>query len=227
MPVWTSRLATAHPATIERRFGPMLRAFLRFGVLVLALVIPSRALAVPIVINFDALGELDSVTTQFPGVTFSNATVLTAGSTLNELETPPHSGANAIFDDGGPMSLVFGSPFYSFGGYFSYSAPLTISAFDSTNALLGSVSSLFSNNFLVSGDAGSSPNEFLQLSFATPIASLTIAGDPAGGSLVLDDVTLDSAAPTPAPVPEPSTLSLLGLGVVMLARKARSSLRGR
>jgi hypothetical protein len=171
------------------------------------LLLPGKATAGPITINFDGLAEFDSVINQFSGLTFSNATVLTAGSSLNEFEFPPHSGANAIFDDGGAMSIIFSTTAFSFGGFFTYLSPLTLTAFDTSNRVLGSVSSKYSTNLALSGDAGSSPNELLQFMSSIAIGSVTISGGPAGGSFVLDDVTYDTAQ-----VPEPGTLVLLATG---------------
>jgi hypothetical protein len=173
-------------------------------------------MAAPIVLDFDSLAEFDSVTTQFPGVTFTDATVLTAGSSLNEIEFPPHSGSNVVVDDGGPISIAFSDPIGAFGGYFTYAAPLTLSAFDADNNLITSILSSYVANLAESGDVGSVPNEFLQVAaLSSGIASVTIAGDPLGGSFVLDDATL-TALEEPAPVPEPSTVILVLTGCVAL-----------
>ena len=48
-------------------------------------------LAQATVIDFESLTDSNSVTTQFAGVTFQNALVLTAGLSLNESEFPPQS----------------------------------------------------------------------------------------------------------------------------------------
>lgn len=196
----------------------MLRSVCRVGMLVAALgVVPSGALAAPIVINFDSLSELDSVTNQFVGLTVSNATVLTAGSSLNELEFPPRSGSNVIFDDGGPLSILFSDPIYTFAGFFTYLSPLSVSAFDSAGHLLGTASSAFASNLAFSGDPGSTTNELLELSSFAAISRILIAGDAAGGSFVLDDLTFDRAKP----VPEPTSLLLLVVGVAaaLVARR--------
>ena len=196
---------------------------LRLIVLIAALIaIPSHLFAGPITIDFESLSEFDAVTTQFAGLTFANATALTAGSGLNEIEFPPHSGANVVFDDSGPMLISFAAPIASFGGFFTYLAPLTLTAFDSSHNLLGSVSSGFLSNLSVSGNVGSSPNEFLQLAFASGIGFLNISGDLGGGSFVMDDLTFDGTS-TPAPVPEPSTFSLMALGAAVLVRKVRAA----
>ena len=43
-------------------------------------------------IDFEGLADSDTVTTRFPGLTFTNATVLTAEISLNEFEFPPQLG---------------------------------------------------------------------------------------------------------------------------------------
>jgi hypothetical protein len=179
---------------------------------------PSRAAAAPITINFEALAEFDPVGATFPGLTFLNATVLTAGASLNELELPPHSGSNVVFDDGGPMSINFATPVFSFGGFFTYLTPLTLTAFDTNNNVLGSVTSLFASNSGLSGDADSSPNELLEFISISGIGSVLMASELTGGSFVLDDARYNTA---PSPVPEPGTLSLflLGGGVALLRRR--------
>jgi hypothetical protein len=201
----------------------MLRFLPPFAALVLMLVLPVPARADIIVVNFDAFAEFDAVAGQLPGMSFSNATVLTAGSSLNELEFPPHSGGNVIFDDGGFMSIAFDAPIVSFGGHFTYLGPLTLTAYDAAHNVLGQVGSLFNSNLLLSGDAGSVANEFIQFTSALGIASVTIAGDPFGGSFVMDDLTFDDGR-TSESVPEPTTLALFGvaLGVGAVRRKWRS-----
>ena len=177
--------------------------------------------AAPFVIDFDALGDGEAVTDQFAGVTFSNTTAATAGVSLNEIEHPPHSGANAAFDDNGPVTISFASTVSSVGGYFTYSSSLTLEAFDSALNSLGTVTSAYPDNRALSGEIGSVPNEFLQLSSITGIAMLTITGDAAGFSFTFDDLTFDSdQGPTPV-VPEPGTLLLVltGSGLASLVRR--------
>ncbi len=170
----------------------------------------------PIVIDFEGLNDGDSVTTQYAGVTFSNAAVLTAGITLNELEFPPHSGSNVVFDSGGPMTIDFADPILSFGGYFTYAEALSLDAFDAGSNLVASASSAFGSNMALSGDPGSSPDEFLDVTFATGISSVTITGDPAGGSFVLDDATITPIG-GPESVPEPVTSVPLAIAAIALA----------
>ena len=177
--------------------------------LVIAVFLANPLLAAPLVIDFESFAEGDSITTQVPGVVITNATVLMAGSLLNEFEAPPHSGQNVAFDDGGPLSFVFATPVLSFGAFLTYFEPVTLEAFDSSDNLLGFVSSAFFSNAALSGDLGSAPNEFLQFAFPSGISSVRISGNPDGGSFVLDDATIELQA-----IPEPATLSLLALGGV-------------
>jgi hypothetical protein len=186
---------------------------LRFVILSLALLaFPQLLQAGTITINFEGLNSLEPVSSQFPGLTFSNATILTAGLSLDEFEFPPHSGVNVVFDDGGSISINFAVPVTSFGGYFTYATPVTLSAWDVFNNPLTPATSLSSSNLLLSGDPGSSPNEFLGVSFSGGISQVTITGDPAGGSFTLDDVTLTTGSTM---IPEPSTLVLVLLGGIL------------
>ena len=182
-------------------------------------------LAASVVFNFDALADAEVVTAQFPGLTFTNARALTAGVSLNAAQFPPRSGANVVFDNGGPMVIDFGVGLASVGGYFSYAHTVTLVAFDSGHNVLGSVTSAFGSNLADSGDVGSSPNELL--SFAVNggnplIASVTITGDAGGGSFTLDDLTVDTGG---IAVPEPASLLLTGgaLAGLVIGRRRRGA----
>jgi hypothetical protein len=177
------------------------------------LLLPQFLSAGTVVLDFEGLTDGTFITTQYLGVTFSNAQILTASISLDEFEFPPRSGVNVVGDTGGPMSISFGLPVFSFGGYFTYAQRLTLAGFDASSHQVAAVASAFSNNEALSGDPGSSPNEFLQVGFAGGISQVTITGDLAGGSFALDDATYTSAVST---VPEPVTSSLLGVGLLLL-----------
>jgi hypothetical protein len=191
---------------------------IRVGVFVL-LALPTQLLASPITIDFENVADGESITTQYAGVTFSNAIGLTAGVSLNELEFPPHSGTTVAGDSGGPMRIDFAQPVNDIGGYFTYAAPLVLQAFDASGTVLGSLSSLFSSNLALSGDPGSSPNDFLQLAVSN-VSYVTFAGLSSGGSFALDDVTYTPGGLSP--VPEPGTLLLVLTGGLGLIRSRRS-----
>jgi hypothetical protein len=200
--------------------GVGMRIGMRFVLAVIVAFYGSVRPASAVTITFETLSDLEAVTNQFADVTFANATVLTAGISVNDDDFPPHSGGKVVFDNGGPISLTFATPIASFGGYFTYAVPLTIEAFSPANVSLGTVTSAFAANFASSGMG--TPNEFLQLAFASGIGSVTITGDTFGGSFVLDDVTLTplqtGPGPDPAPVPEPATLLLTLSGIAALPR---------
>jgi hypothetical protein len=144
------------------------------------------------VIDFEGLADSTPLTNQYIGldVEFSGATIYTAGVSLNEFEFPPYSGSNVAVDESGPITINFSTPVVSVGGYFTYLSPVTITAYDASNTVVGTATSAFSSNLALSGDPGSSPNEFLQVSFTGGISKITIAGDPAGSSFALDDLTV-------------------------------------
>ncbi|MBM4340430.1 MAG: PEP-CTERM sorting domain-containing protein [Deltaproteobacteria bacterium] len=169
------------------------------------------------IIDFESLSDSEVVTNQFSGfgVTFSNATALTSGISLNEFEFPPYSGDNVVYDDGGEMIISFTIPVLDAGGYFTYMVPLTLFFFDALDNPLGTVNSAFTSNMGISGDAGSLPNEFLNFTSASGISKMVVAGDIAGGSFTLDDLT---ATPLSVPVPEPGIMMLFGIcGMIGMA----------
>jgi hypothetical protein len=202
----------------------MLRPFLeglvsRVGVF-LFVVSVAPFLRADTVLDFEGLAEFTSVTTQYPGVVFSNATVLTAGSGLNEIDFPPNSGTNVVFDDGGPISLAFLAPVIGFGGYFNYAEPLTLQAFDASDNLLATITSAFTNNLGTLGDPGSHTNEFLQIDSFSNIAKVAITGDLLGSSFTLDDATI--VAPSTVPEPASGAFVLIGLVLVVAFGRRRS-----
>lgn len=185
-----------------------LQTVTKWLVLFTLMVVPVQA---DTVLNFEQFTDGTRLTNQVPGLTFTNTTVLTAGISLNELEFPPHSGTNVATDDGGPITIAFAAPVSSFSGYFTYTVPLTLEAFDGNNRLIASAVSRFTTNLALSGSPGSSPNEFLQLLSTAPIVSVLITGNPQGGSFVVDDISFGSTS-----VPEPASCVLLFLGTAAL-----------
>ncbi|WDE14013.1 S8 family serine peptidase [Thalassomonas haliotis] len=178
-----------------------------------SIMLTTTSLATAVPITFDTLSDLETVTTQFAGLTFSGAKVLTAGISLNEFEFPPVSGDNVVFDEFGSIEVLFDTPVASVSGLFTYSAALSAAAFDLSNSLLDSVSSSFFNNLALSGEAGSSPNELLSLNSALGISRVVFEGDPLGGSFTLDQFDF---SPLDTSVPEPSILLLMLFALFVL-----------
>lgn len=174
------------------------------------------------VINFEDLSDLDTVGSHYQGVTFTNAVVLTAGASLNEFDFPPHSGINAIFDQSGLITISFQDAVSSISGYFTHTLPLSMEAYDSNNQLLGSTNSFFLNNTALNGDAGSSPNELMSLSFSNlGISKVIILGESAGSSFVADDFTFTTTSAVP--LPQSYVLLISGLMVIGAMTRRRLS----
>jgi hypothetical protein len=162
------------------------------------------------VVDFEKLSDSEIVTNQYADLSFSNAIVLSSGLSLNDAEFPPYSGSNVAFDNNGSMAITFSSSVKTVGGYFTYLEPITLIGYNTSNQPVAAVSSLFSTNTALTGDAGSHPNEYLSVSFASGISKVTITGNPNGSSFALDNLTVVSS------VDEPSIFMmwLLGTGLV-------------
>lgn len=193
----------------------------RNAVLVAALAfIATPVSAAPITLDFEDLVEFTDVADLLDGATFTNAMVLTAGSSVNEFEFPPTSGTNVVYDSASPMRIDFDDAVSSVSAYFTYLTTVTFSAYDAGGNLLDQAQSAFAANFTSSGIG--SPNELIQVTSASAISYVTIVGAAFGGSFVLDDLTFNT---DPSPVPEPATVSLVLLGVAVAA--GRQKLRAR
>jgi hypothetical protein len=158
-------------------------------------------------IDFEGFPDSTILATQYPGLTFSNTIILTSGISLNEFEFPPYSGVNVASDNNGPITIDFSTPITSFSGYFTYLEPLTLAGYNAVDTQVASAVSDYSNNTACLGgppcfgDPGSSPNEFIELSFAGGMSSVTITGDPLGGSFTMDDISYTSSVPEPSSLP--------------------------
>jgi hypothetical protein len=117
----------------------------------------------------------------------------------------------------GFIDAVFGSAVYRAGGYVSvgfYSWSATVSFYDMTNALLGSL--------LLSG--GASAPAFAGWEHPGLIARMRVTDTASNTAIILlDNVTTES--PSTSPVPEPTALTFLGLGLAGLAVRRGSRMR--
>jgi len=187
----------------------------------LTILAPFRAAATTI--GFEGLSDGTSVDNSYAasGVTFTNALVLTAGISLNEVDFPPRSGQNVVLDNGGPITLSFSSLINSFSAYFTYVTSMQAVAYDDSSNQVDLVSSLFTDNSTPSGNPS---NELLSLSYANGIRTIVLTGDPGGSSLVMDDVDFTAGEiqnPPGNPVPEPQSFWLIGTGIVTFYQARR------
>jgi hypothetical protein len=211
---------------------------LRSALLVAGLALMAAPVAAaPITIDFESLTDLESVTSQFAalGVTIEGGTALTSGAalgSLNELDFPPLSGVNVIFDFEGPIRVNFaGNGVSMAGGHFTYATDLTLTAF-SGSTVLGTVTSVASTNILTLGGT-TGENEAISFAAAVDqaITHIIISGSPSGASFTLDDFFAETieggggGTDPNNPVPEPATVSLVLLGAAVAA--GRQKLRAR
>jgi PEP-CTERM motif len=171
-------------------------------------------------LDFEGFPDLTTLTNQYAGVEFLNATVIS--TSLDDAEFPPHSGVSVVFDDGGPISIIFSQPVAMVGGYFTYATQLTFVAFNGSSPV-DSTQSAFNNNEAISGDPGSVPNENLTVSNPGGITEVTITGDPAGTSFVLDDLSYQPAELSSTPEPGTLLLILPGLGLIFSLFRVRKA----
>jgi hypothetical protein len=167
-----------------------MRPRLRCGILCVLVAAMGATSALAQSFTFDSFVDSTLLTTQYAGATFTNAIILGAGITLNEFEFPPHSGSNVASDNGGPITVTFTSPIQGFGGYFTYSVPVTLQALDASNNVLASATSAYSTNEALSGASGSHPGEVIHVSSPNGISKIVITGAAQGTSFTVDDVTV-------------------------------------
>jgi hypothetical protein len=180
------------------------------------------AAAEPVLIDFETLGDLEEVTTQFAayGITFTGATALVSGAvggSLNEIDYPPFSGNTLVFDSGGSIIIDFLRPALSVSGRFTHFVGVTMTAYSGSTAL-GSVTTPSIRN---TGGFPDPPNELLDLAFGGGITQLVITGDANGASFTLDDFFADLQEVSS--VPEPGTALCLLLGTAMVAGWRRAA----
>lgn len=193
----------------------------RQSLLTLSLLAASLALAVAaaparaVTIGFDSLSSATVVTNQFAGdgILFSNALVLTAGVTLNEIDFPPNSGTNVISGLGsGPIGVSFTAPAQFVSLQLTTADVAAVSFYNSSNVLLTElqVNPNLGSHTMVGFDAGSAS-----------IARVTIAstGSKDAFFLAVDDVS--ARVPTQAPVPEPSAFLTMACGLGLVAGSLR------
>lgn len=147
-----------------------------------------------ITLGFDGLADLASNVDSF-GVSFTGASVLQCGSSLNCGPYPPFSGKNVVYDTlgaGGVITARFESS--ATGNVRKVSArvtgsrSITMSAFDDGGALVGSVSTGGAN--FVGSNTGLPPNMLLALTAQTggkPIRSVSFRDG--GNTFTVDNFT--------------------------------------
>jgi hypothetical protein len=188
------------------------------AVFLFAVLLAPLASADTVTIDFENLSDSTVIGSNYAslGVVFSGAAIATAGFSLNDADFPPHSGTNVAIDALGPITLSFSTPISSLSGYFTYAHALTLTGFDAANHTVGTASSLLAANY---GSSGNTPNELIHQNFGSGVTTVTIVGNPGGGSFALDDLSFTQTVVTSAPEPTTSSLLLLALAGGIFVRK--------
>jgi hypothetical protein len=148
------------------------------------------------------------LTTQYAGINFQGATILTSGISLNPT-FPPRSGLNVVYNPVGAMELLFSSDLDFFEGYFTYNSGLRVDGYSASNALLTSSFGSTTVNSVGNG----TPNELVRID-AAGIRRVVITGG-TGNNFTLDDARFTGSRTQE--VPEPASLVLIATGASMLA----------
>ncbi len=146
-------------------------------------------------IDLESLNDSTVISTQYPGLFFSNGIVASSGLLLNEYQFPPSSGSNAVLDTGGPIIINFYQPVSSVSGRFTYNQQLSLIGYDSSNTQVVTVQSKYSKNTL--GVTGSIPNELITLNYPNGLSYVKVLGNQNGGSFAMDDLSYTTVEPQP------------------------------
>jgi hypothetical protein len=185
------------------------------GVLALILLLATPSLAdTTHLINFDvdqngvAVGNGTLLNTAYStfGATFGADDVVRVSG--GGVPSPPNMGAGSIANFTSPIDILFTNVANFVGATNVTNSSFTLTVFDASNNVLGSVSS---STFL----------EVVTLTFAGQIkrAQFTVAGPL--GQYAIDDLRFQ-VVDGQTNVPEPATLLLLGSGLLGVATKIRS-----
>jgi hypothetical protein len=180
--------------------------------------------------NFAGFADSTVLTNQISGLTFTNATILTSGISLNELQYPPYSGSLNVVSNptASSITITFATPVPSVSGYYTYSGALTVQAYSAaggTGTLLATSNSRFSNNTLLNGASGSSANELITVS-SPGIASIVITSAAGTSSFTLSELIYGAAISVPTlsfPAMTGLALLLVLLACFAVARQTRAA----
>ena len=184
--------SVTHKSSAHSIAGLGLMHFMALGVVISLAAIASPVAAGQTVIDFEGQPDRAAITTQFSvqGVTFSSATILRLGSSLNP-NFPPFSGLTVVYDwPGGIVTATFdpvrAANVRKVSARITGNRNVTLTAFNSSGVMLGS-SSTGGANYSGVG----SPNILLAVESQTdPIAK--VAFNDGGNTFTIDDFTFET-----------------------------------
>lgn len=229
----------------------MQRKFLVLVVCCLVVGFCGSAWADPIVLTFEGLRDLETVSNYYnngtggsgsgPGANYgiefsSNSLALingSAGGSGNVEQTP--SGVTSLLFLSGSAATMNVTGGFDTGFSFYYAAPFYTGTINVWSGLNGTGSLLATINLPTTTDGAGVPgcggNNYCPFSpFGVSFDGTAMSVDFAGTAnfIVFDNITLGSATPgngngNPPPVPEPATLTLIGSGIAGLATRLRKT----
>ena len=161
--------------------------FVSWILVLVGLALPAIAGAAPAAIDFEDVGGGAAVGTHFPGVTFTDGTML-CGVSLN-CSSFRHSRSRVVsrrrqYHDPVRQPILGSRPISHSSGWCQ--------AFNARTVLSAPPRQVSQQSRLV-GEPGSSPNELLQLTSSSGISEVRIDAD-GGGAFTFDDVTVSRSA---------------------------------
>jgi hypothetical protein len=177
----------------------------------------ASASAAPLVLDFEDLTPGQDVADHYffsDGITFADAMALTEGDPFFPLSAffTPRSGVNVVANVTAPTVVItFDVPLFSFTAFVGHLSDVTITAYSSVNAVLGTATLL--------DNTGVYESATLEDPFGGPfgdIARVEIDGVFAD-TFVIDDLSIlfEEESQNPPPMPEPATLALMLGGAAM------------
>ena len=171
--------------------------FLRLLLLSIMIFACQNSYSKELTLGFDGLADLGTNVDAF-GITFTGATVLACGGSLNCVPFPPYSGRNVIYDQpgySGVITAVFNEaetgPVTKVSARITGNRSITMTAYDKDGNVVG-VEETGGANY-VGSDSGIAPNKLLTIdATGTSNSIVKVTMHDGGNTFTVDDFTFES-----------------------------------